>query len=129
MILPVLDNLHKIDIEPGQIGVTVRRGHEWRARVSKGQSINLQETIDGKSTIVGMGKVQSFWWGAFIEIPARLVEFSHKERCRTYSGLLAVMRQVYETFDEYEEVTAFSYVRLAAEPLMVGVAEEKEEEA
>lgn len=128
MILPVLDNLHKIDIEPGQIGVTVRRGNKWRARVSKGQRINLQETIDGKSTIVGMGEVQSFWWGWFNEIPARLVEFEHEERSRLYSGLLDSMRHAYEGFDEYEEVTVFSYVRLAAEPLMVEVAEEKEEE-
>ena len=108
----VLDNLHTIDIGVGETGVTVRRGDKWFNRVSGGTSIQLQETLEGKSEVVGSGRVKDVWLGRFVGVPASLIEIEHEESSRTYSGLLASMRRAYgEEFSENDVVTVFSYER------------------
>lgn len=116
----VLDNLHEIDIDAGEIGVTVRLGRKWFDRLSKGfvldkgSLLDLQETIGGVSTIVGEGRPTDLWLGEFRDLPARLIEKEHEIPSRLYSGLLESMRRAYgPEFDETDEVTAFTYERIS----------------
>lgn len=113
--LPVLDNLHTIDIGVGETGVTVRLGDKWFNRLNGYDGeIALQETLEGVSTIVGRGVVLDVYRCAFRDIPARFVENEHEEASRSYSGLVSSMQRAYgESFSPDSEVTVFQYERVA----------------
>lgn len=112
--LYTLDNLHPIDTLVGDTGVTVRLGTKWRDRLEPNTIISLQETIDGRSQIVGQGRVTEVWHGDFEDVPARLVELEHEASSRFYTGLFGSMKRAYGTaFDELSTVTVFSYTRIS----------------
>lgn len=124
----VLDNLHSVDIQPGELGVTVRKGLKWAVRIlDEGMDrFQIQVTLEGVAVkgqvlekdvaqgILGEGEVDDVWVGQFSDIPARLVSLEHEEAARTYGGLLESMRRAYgEDFSLETFVTVFSYVRMS----------------
>lgn len=123
-----LHNLHTIDINPGQTGVTVRNGDKWadalndKIELCECAMVYYKHASLGPSTvsqppemqhkIVGHGVVIEIWNGEFKNIPARYIEHEHEERSRMYSGLLESMRKAYgETFSEANHVTVLVYNR------------------
>ena len=109
--IKTLHNLHTIDIDVGEQGLTVRRSKKWH-NVKEGDIIYLCECL-GECNIVGTGIVtESVWFGNFKDIPARLLEIEHGRNCRNYTGLLKAMEKGYPDFSEQDVVTAFSYRRI-----------------
>jgi hypothetical protein len=106
-----LHMLHSLDVEPGNPGSTVRNGLKWADAL--GQSIELCVCDkEGNHEVKGHAMVMGIWQGMFFEIPARLIEREHEVRSRTYSGLLASMRNAYgENFREDNFVVVLSYQR------------------
>jgi hypothetical protein len=124
----VLHSLHTIDVEPGEIGVTVRLGDKWydahgeivlcvcSARCL--DSFTCDKPADyiecDNCSRVGRAQVVETVFCRFGDVPARLIEHEHEERSRLYSGLLASMRKAYgDEFGEEDEVTVLVYRRIA----------------
>lgn len=114
-----LHMLHELDATVGQLASTVRNGFKW-ADLGWGEQIELcvctrdlaraTETHDVK----GRGSVASLWFGRFVDIPARYLQYEHEERSRVYDGLLASMRKAYGLeFGEESPVTIVVYRRIA----------------
>lgn len=118
--------LHSLDVEPGDLGSTVRKGLKWAE--TEGVSLVLCVCSDrcrdaylcdnpaAPSCSVcdrqGRAVVVACWYGAMRDVPARLIECEHEERSRQYSGLLASMRKAYgPEFSEDETVTVLVYRR------------------
>ena len=106
----VLHMLHSLDVKPGDIGITVRRGDKWLS-VTQGEQLDLCVCVPDH-VIVDKGYVNFTWYGKFKDIPARYLELEHEVESRTYSGLLKSMRRAYGfEFNENEQVTVLGYVR------------------
>lgn len=108
----VLHMLHSLDAEPGNPASTVRLGDKWSYATAIDKKLKLcvceaqcldpdkcGKDVDNTScdncTIEGEGQVTSTWTGKFYNIPARLIEYEHEVRSRSYSGLLASMKFAY----------------------------------
>jgi hypothetical protein len=119
----VLHSLHKVEVEPGEVGSTVRNGSKW-ANAVPGTKLDLCECAspcpaedhveERDCIIVGLGEVTDQWFGHFDEVPARLIEHEHEVRSRQYSGLLASMQKAYgDSFEEENFVTVIVYKRVS----------------
>ena len=63
-------------------------------------------------TIQGTGAVYDTWVGRFFDIPARLLQWEHEERSRSYLGLRDSMGKAYpDAFAENSYVTLVMYKR------------------
>lgn len=84
----------------------------------------LPDTEDGTQALVfslwvcnncelrGTGAVFDTWVGRFFDIPARLLQFEHEERSRSYLGLRKSMGKAYpDAFAENSYVTLLLYKR------------------
>lgn len=125
-MIKVLHMLHSLDTDPGMVGTTVRRGIKWKGSV--GDTLILcvcsdrcltTECSDPDGEICdncdrqGEGIVHEEWFGRFINVPAKAVEYEHEESSRMYSGLLSSMERAYGPgFTEESVVTILSYERL-----------------
>jgi hypothetical protein len=96
-MIRVLHNIHPIDTDVGEFGVTVRRGLKWAdAKIDEQLDLCVcPQGPDGPHEVVGRGTVVGVWGGAFHQIPGRMIENEHEESSRMYSGLLASMRRAY----------------------------------
>jgi hypothetical protein len=119
----VLHSLHKVEVDPGEVGSTVRKGNKW-ASATPGTKLDFCECASScyaddhveerDCIIVGVGEVTDQWFGTFKNIPARVIENEHEALARLYSGLLYSMRRAYgEDFSEEELVTVVTYKRLS----------------
>lgn len=119
----VLHNLHKIEIDPGEFGSTVRNGTKW-ADALPGTKLDLCECAspcpapdhveERDCIVVGLGEVGQLWTGQFRDIPARLLRNEHEIASRTYDGLLGSMRRAYgDGFLESNQVTVIIYQRMS----------------
>jgi len=108
-----LQNIHPIDIAPGEVGVTVRRGDKW-ANITHGEALEIYSGDVANQTKIGEGKVTNVMSCRFSEIPARLVEMEHEKTSRTYSSLLESMKRAYNEpkFKETDQVVVMTYLRL-----------------
>jgi len=107
-----LHMLHSLDVEVGNPGSTVRNGSKWADAL--GQLIELCVCDkEGNHEVQGHGQVTGIWTGEFFNIPAQLIEREHEVRSRTYSGLLASMRNAYgEDFPASAQVVVLTYQRI-----------------
>ena len=76
--------------------VTVRRGVKW--------SLQFAAEIEGYGELPITSKVLRF-----IDLGPEDIADEHDPACRTYEGLLEVMRRVYPGFDGLELVTVVAY--------------------
>jgi hypothetical protein len=123
-----LHNLHTIDIEPGEIGVTVRRGMKWSG-AKPGDEIKLCVCVLGNAeaqsfgeaergdtqvhSIVGRGIVTYARLTYMLGIRAWELDHEHSASARTYRGLMDGMRRAYgPDFDEWEDVIVLHYRRV-----------------
>jgi hypothetical protein len=112
-----LHNLHTIDIEPGEIGVTVRRGMKWSG-AKPGDEIKLCVCVEGDGdtqvhSIVGRGIVTYARLTYMLGIRAWELDHEHSASARTYRGLMDGMRRAYgPDFDEWEDVIVLHYRRV-----------------
>ena len=111
-----LHTLHRLDVEPGDLAVTVRNGPRWAD--SLGVELSLCTCVpdsDGtgmEEVVVGTGVVVGVWQGLFANIPARLTELADHLPASLYSGLLADMQWAYgDDFGPDNRVTAITYRR------------------
>lgn len=104
--------LHSLDVEPGNPGSTVRNGNKWADALGDFIELCVCDKA-GNHDVQGHGVVTGVWLGGFADIPARLIEREHEVRSRTYSGLLASMRNAYgENFEENSAVVVLTYKRI-----------------
>lgn len=119
----VLHNLHKVEIDPGTYGSTVRKGSKWADAVP-GTKIDLCECASSclaanhveerDCIVVGVGEVAGLWHGKFYDIPAKMIEHEHEKLSRQYSGLLFSMRRAYgQDFQEHDDVVILTYERMS----------------
>lgn len=92
------------------INVTVRKGVKWHgakgafmARPTKKESY--------EKAVVEIGILETAIY-LFRDLKAKVIDFEHDRRARTYSGLLKGMREAYgEDFSENEYVTVVFFKR------------------
>lgn len=111
---------HDFEVEVGRIGVTVRKGFKW-AVVPNGTRIELwrcEVPHDGECPQIacspqgeGMIDHRFLWVGRLRDLPARLIEYEHEERSRSYSVLLDSLARAYGTVSEDDWVTVMGYLR------------------
>ena len=119
----ILHSLHEVEVDPGMVGSTVRKGMKW-ANALPGTKLDLCECASScyakdhveerDCIVVGVGEVTDQWFGTFKDIPARLIENEHEKLSRLYSGLLHSMKRAYgKEFSENSSVTIITYKRLS----------------
>lgn len=120
--------LHSLGREPGELSSTVRLGRKWAGArtgtplilcVCKDRCLNNEICDDPPNPSCancdrqGTGEVSDAWIGRFFEVPAKLIEFEHEERSRTYSGLKASMTKAYgDLFTGMSPVVVLLYRRI-----------------
>lgn len=95
---------------PITLNLTVRKGLKW-AELVAGEIIMLKATgdtspIPGPEAVIFDIKVMRF---SDLSRYAKMLQYEHDPECRTYPGLLRVMKQVYDGFLEDEIVTLVLY--------------------
>jgi hypothetical protein len=106
--------LHSLDAEVGNLASTVRNGFKW-ADLNDLEAIELCVCTRDPEThdVQGIGKVERLWFGRFMDIPARELQYEHEIRSREYTGLLASMRHAYgDEFNITYPVTVIVYRRV-----------------
>jgi hypothetical protein len=102
--------LHTLDASVDQLASTVRKGFKW-ADLRYSDELELC-VCEPEHNVQGHAWVQGLWFGRFFEIPARLLQYEHEVRSRTYDGLHDSMRKAYgDDFGADEPVTVIVYVR------------------
>jgi len=93
----------------GQEATTCRKGLKWYNQVNVDDEVNL--VLDPGGAVFGRAVVTRLWFGWFRQVPALLVEIEHDPTCRTYSMLLACMKDIYDDFKDTDLVTVVQYRR------------------
>jgi len=110
------NNVHNLDpIEiPGQspraINLTVRRGLKW-SDLFTGQLVELREMGAPESDKAQIARIFDVKVMVFKDLInySRMLDLGHDPKCRNWSGLAKVMRQVYDGFLSHEIVTLVFY--------------------
>lgn len=90
-----------MEFKKDEVNLTVRRGTKWDASKDiEGYAVGTRKEDGSRLIEVRETKVMRFE-----DIEKEDLTFEHDPRCRTYEGLLEVMREVYSDFDVYEIVT------------------------
>ena len=79
--------------------ITVRRGPKWSSCLETIEVRDIYGKILGETEIVQTMSIK------FCEMPKPALKLNHDPNCRTYDGLLNMMRKVYPQFQENEIVT------------------------
>lgn len=110
-----LQNMNPVITKPGEIGSAIRLNKRW-PDVSQGDVLEVRTGATPEtSVLVGTGEVKDVWRGRFADVPARFVDVTAQERCRTYAGLRDVMIKAYhDQFNDDVGVVAFTF--LLSEP-------------
>jgi len=96
MLIPLLFNN---PVFRDDVNLTVRRGSKWiKAWFESGESMSF--TLVDKDY-----KILTVQYTRFIDLNKELLCFEHDPICRTYEGLLQVMKETYPGFTETEYVT------------------------
>ncbi|NOY60447.1 MAG: hypothetical protein GXO75_16165 [Calditrichaeota bacterium] len=69
------------------LNFTVRLGEKWKSKVSVGDIVEIPKT--------GLAKICKIYCCKIAEIPIEVLENEHDEECRTFDGLLKVLKKVY----------------------------------
>lgn len=115
--METLHSIHPIEIEPGGLGTTVRRGRKWYdADVTDGIELcecTLQSNSQCEShRIVGHGRLMARALLDFNSLTDAMLENEHEVSSRTVEGLFASMQRAYGSeFTWRERVTLLTYWR------------------
>ena len=96
------------------VNTTVRRGVKWSIADEPefGYPIidtNDPVTDDGKDKIIGFAKPVDVKVVRMCDISDDMIRFEHDPKCRTYNGLLDVMKETYNNFSDKEIVTVLTF--------------------
>ena len=98
------------------LNYTVRLGDKWLKRIKVGQHVWLEQIDKG---VVGEAVITEVIYTGFRDIPKRVQDFEHDERCRTLDGLGSVLCNVYPEVSKNHHVewfTAIGFVALPVKP-------------
>ncbi len=93
----------------GQEATTCRKGLKWYNQVNVDDEVNL--VLDPGGAVFGRAVVARLWFGWFRQVPALLIEIERDPLYRTYSMLLARMKDIYDDFKDTDLVTVVQYRR------------------
>lgn len=98
---------------PIALNLTVRKGLKW-SDLCVGDSVTLKETGSPQASILLPDPVATIFDIKVMRFSdlrryAKLLRYEHDPECRTYPGLLRVMKRVYDGFFEDEIVTLVLY--------------------
>lgn len=91
---------------------TVRLGAKWVDRVNVGDMVPIAPA-DEPGQLVGSVGISGIWCGPLCDIPSKYLLTEHDESCRTTSGLLQTMQEIYgSSVSRYSTVTALMFTIL-----------------
>jgi hypothetical protein len=110
-----------LDVAPGELGVTIRRGSKWSG-ATPGEDIELCSCVEVASLgsldtefyhdVVGYATIQHVRRTMLRHLFAWEVAKQHVAEARTWDGLLEGLARAYgESLSDYETITVVRYVR------------------